>query len=277
MPAAPAKGPKNLMRCSTCGETIFDGEDRCPTCGAAVARGRRRVSISRRKVRQCPRCGHRGEAVPYFQKPGHLGLLVGLSIFTYGIGGLIYYASRRAYRVCPGCGFGWEHSRRPDDGDERDTSSPVPARPRAPAPPPDAPLPPSGIGRRVFGGALAVLATVMVTAGLATSTLEAVVAGSFCGMAGSGMFLWGWKALQERRQSVIQALNRKVLRLATERRGILTVTDVAAALNLTLQAAEKIMIGMDDGFRVRSDISKEGVLYYEFPEVLHQKKLRAGD
>ena len=37
------------------------------------------------------------------------------------------------------------------------------------------------------------------------------------------------------------------------------------------------MIGMDDGFRVRSDISKEGVLFYEFPEVMHQKKLRAGD
>ena len=33
---------------------------------------------------------------------------------------------------------------------------------------------------------------------------------------------------------------------------------------------------MDDGFRVRSDISDEGVLYYEFPEVVHQKKLRSG-
>ena len=263
------------MRCSTCGETIFDGEDRCPTCGAAVAR--RRASLSRRDIRQCPRCGHRGEPIPYFQKPNHLGLLVGLSIFTYGIGGLIYYASRRAYRVCPGCGFGWEHSRKPDDEDELGSPARVPARRGPPALPPDAPLPPSGIGRRVFGGALAVLATVMITAGLASGVYAPVVAGSLFGMGGSGLFLWGWKALQERRQSVIQALNRKVLRLATERNGILTVTDVAAALNLTLPAAEKIMIGMDDGFRVRSDISKEGVLYYEFPEVLHQKTLRAGD
>jgi len=199
-----------------------------------------------------------------------------VSVFTYGIGGLIYYASRRAYRVCPGCGFGWEHSRKPDDED--DWGSPrVPARARTTAPPPDAPLPPSGIGRRVFGGALAVVATVMITAGLASGVYAPVVAGSIFGMGGSGMFLWGWKALQERRQSVIQALNRKVLRLATERSGILTVTDVAAELNLTLPAAEKIMIGMDDGFRVRSDISKEGVLYYEFPEVMHQRKLRAGD
>ena len=117
----------------------------------------------------------------------------------------------------------------------------------------------------------------MVTAGLATGFYPPAIAGSLFGMVGSGMFLWGWKALQERRQSVIQSLNRKVLRLATQRSGVLTVTDVAAALNLTLPAAEKIMMGMDDGFRVRSDISREGVLYYEFPEVLHQKKLRAGD
>lgn len=264
------------QRCSTCGETVFDGEDRCPTCGAAVAR-RRRGSVSRRNVRQCPRCGHRGQAIPYFQKPNHLALLVGVSVFTYGIGGLIYYASRRAYRVCPGCGFGWEHSRKPEDEDGWGPPARVPAGRGRPAPPPDAPLPPSGIGRRVFGGALAVVATVMITAGLATGVYAPVVAGSLFGMGGSGMFLWGWKALQERRQSVIQTLNRKVLRLATERSGILTVTDVAASLNLTLPAAEKIMIGMDDGFRVRSDISREGVLFYEFPEVMHQKKLRAGD
>lgn len=209
-----------------------------------------------------------------------MALLIGLSIPTYGIGGLIYYASRRAYRVCPGCGFGWEHSRKPEEGGG-DWGSParLPAkRTQAPAPPPpDAPLPPSGIGRRIFGGALAVMGTIMITGGIVGQMMSPVMAGSLFGMAGSATFLWGWKSLQERRQSVIQSLNRRVLRLATERDGVLTVTDVAAALNLTLPAAEKIMVGMDDGFRVRSEISKEGVLYYEFPEVIHQKRLRSGD
>lgn len=264
------------MRCSTCGETLFDGEDRCPTCGAAVAR--RPVAMVQDRVRQCPRCGHRGEPIPYFQKPGHMALLVGISIPTYGIGGLIYYASRRAYRICPGCGFGWEHSRKPEEaGGGWGPPARVPAKRRPAAPPPDAPLPPSGIGRRIFGGALAVLGTIMITAGIAGGLVEPIMAGSIFGMAGSATFLWGWKSLQERRQSVIQSLNRKVLRLATERGGVLTVTDVAAELNLTLPAAEKIMVGMDDGFRVRSEISKEGVLYYEFPEVMHQGKLRSGD
>ena len=261
------------MRCSTCGETLFDGEDRCPTCGAAVAR--RRGSLVRDRRRQCPRCGHSGEPIPYFQKPGHLALLIGLSIPTYGIGGLIYYASRRAYRICPGCGFGWEHSRKLDEeGGNWGTPARVPATRKPAPPPPDAPLPPSGIGRRIFGGALAVMGTIMITGGIVSQMVEPVMAGSLFGMAGSATFLWGWKSLQERRQSVIQSLNRKVLRLATERDGVLTVTDVAAALNLTLPAAEKIMVGMDDGFRVRSEISREGVLYYEFPEVMHQKKLR---
>ena len=238
---------------------------------------RRRTSLVEDRVRQCPRCGHRGDPIPYFQKPGHMALLIGLSIPTYGIGGLIYYASRRAYRVCPGCGFGWEHSRKPDHAGDWGSPARVPARRKPAPPPPDTPLPPSGIGRRIFGGALAALGTIMITVGLTTRVFEPIMAGSLFGMAGSATFLWGWKSLQERRQSVIQSLNRKVLRLATERAGVLTVTDVAAALNLTLPAAEKIMIGMDDGFLVRSEISKEGVLYYEFPEVMHQKKLRAGD
>jgi hypothetical protein len=33
---------------------------------------------------------------------------------------------------------------------------------------------------------------------------------------------------------------------------------------------------MDDGFRVRSDISTEGVLYYEFPELRHRKEIGPG-
>ncbi|MYI07384.1 MAG: hypothetical protein F4059_08750 [Gemmatimonadetes bacterium] len=72
------------------------------------------------------------------------------------------------------------------------------------------------------------------------------------------------------------ALGRRVLRMATDRGGVLTVTEVAAELDLSLEAAEKLMIGMDDGFRVRSDITDQGVLYYEFPELRHQERLQPG-
>ncbi|MXX35855.1 MAG: hypothetical protein F4Z50_14000 [Gemmatimonadetes bacterium] len=65
--------------------------------------------------------------------------------------------------------------------------------------------------------------------------------------------------------------------LATERGGVLTVTEVAAELDLSLDAAEKLMVGMDDGFRVRSDITEDGVIYYEFPELRHKARLKPGE
>ena len=74
----------------------------------------------------------------------------------------------------------------------------------------------------------------------------------------------------------MQRLQQKVLRLATHRGGTLTVTEVASDLNLSLPAAEKVLASMDDGFRVRCEISKEGVLFYEFPEVVHRHQLESG-
>jgi hypothetical protein len=75
----------------------------------------------------------------------------------------------------------------------------------------------------------------------------------------------------------MQGLQRKVLKLASMKGGTLTVTEVAADLNIALPAAEKLLTAMDDGFRVRSDISNEGVIYYEFPELRHRREIGPGD
>ena len=48
-------------------------------------------------------------------------------------------------------------------------------------------------------------------------------------------------------------------------------------LDLGLTTADKILTSMDDGFRIRSEISKEGVLYYEFPELVHRNQIGSGD
>ena len=266
------------MRCATCGENLLHGEDRCPTCGAVIVR--RPVPTPHvRGVRQCLRCGYRGDGIPYFRKPLHAVLLAAVSFPTFGLGGLVYYASHRRNLVCPDCGHGWEHARRP--GEVATVESPPPPAPSRAARPPSrsltGPLPPSGIGRRVVGVGLGVVALLSIVAGVADGFVpEAVVMGSIFGMGGSGMFLWGWRALQKRRRAVMQGLGRRVLQLASDRGGVLTVTEVAAELDLSLEAAEKVMIGMDDGFRVRSDISDEGVLYYEFPELRHQQRLQPG-
>jgi hypothetical protein len=74
----------------------------------------------------------------------------------------------------------------------------------------------------------------------------------------------------------MHGIQRQILRLASARGGTLTVTEVAADLNISLPAAEKILTSMDDGFRVRSDISDEGVIYYGFPGLRHRKELNTG-
>ncbi len=50
--------------------------------------------------------------MPYFRRAGHVGLLVGASLFTYGFGGLVYWLARRKHLVCPRCGLGWENASR---------------------------------------------------------------------------------------------------------------------------------------------------------------------
>ena len=222
----------------------------------------------RSPLRQCGRCGLCATPVGYFQRRAHLALLVGVSLFTYAIGGLAYYAACRKKLVCPACGWGWQHSRRTADGGGAVT----PVATASPA----SRLPSSGVARRVLGGALVLAGTITITAGIFNGAWAAVTTGVFLGLGGGGLLHWGRKALRERRQSIVHGLNRRVLRLATQRRGVLTVTDVAAALDLTLTAAEKVLISMEDGVRVRSEVSDQGVIYYEFPEVMHKGSLGRG-
>jgi hypothetical protein len=222
-------------------------------------------------MQRCPRCSYTGQGITYFSRPGHVALLVGVSLFTYGFGGLVYWLSRRRHRVCPRCGLGWQYS--------SNTLGPAPSPRRLPGGgerEPVEPLPSGGVKRQVLGTLLILLATVIVVVGIVEFEAAAILGGSFIGATGTGGVLWGWRAKQARRASVMAGLQRKVLRLATSRGGTLTVTEVAADLNLSIPAAEKVLIAMDDGFRVRSEITPEGILLYEFPEVKHRPRLEAG-
>ena len=217
------------------------------------------------ELQRCPRCGYRGEGISYFSRPGHVGLLIGVSLFTYGIGGLVYWLARRRHRICPNCGLGWEYANREVGG--------VPSRESFPGSSAPEKLPSGGTKRRFLGSAMVLLASFLIMMGILEFEAALIVIGSVFGAGGSGTFFWGWKALQERRQAVTTGMQREILRLADGRGGTLTVTEVAASLNLSLSAAEKLLVAMDDGFRVRSEITDEGVIVYEFPEVLHRKQL----
>lgn len=260
-----------MMRCSTCGERLAMDTDRCPTCGTAVSRTVARFdggSFAASGTQRCPRCGYHGQGVPYFSRTGHVGLLVGVSLFTYGLGGLAYWLARRRHYICPNCGLGWQNAARSLPavaGSNREGRSES-----------DAVLPSGGLKRRFLGSVMILFASFLIMMGVIEFTPELFAVGSVFGAAGSGMFFWGWKGLQERRQALTTSLQRKILRLATHRGGTLTVTEVAADLNLSLPAAEKVLVQMDDGFRVRSDVTKDGILLFEFPEVMHRNRLESG-
>jgi hypothetical protein len=137
-------------------------------------------------------------------------------------------------------------------------------------------LPRTGLGRRTLGVAMVLFAALMVSIGVIEFAWEAIMVGSVLGASGTATIWWGLKARQERRLAVMTRLQRQVLLLATEKADTLTVTEVAASLNMSLSAAEGVLQDMDDGFRVRSEVTDEGIIVYEFPEVLHHPRLESG-
>jgi hypothetical protein len=221
-------------------------------------------------LRRCPRCSYQGEGISYFRRGGHVGLLIGVSVFTYGFGGLVYWLARRKHLICPRCGLGWENASR-----ALTVMGSEPER-RLIEDEPDERLPGGGTKRRILGTIMVLLASLLILVGFVEFEMAAVAVGSVIGAAGSLAFYWGWTGQQDRRKAIMHRIQRKILRLAAVKGGTLTVTEVATDLNLAIGAAEKILISMDDDLRVRSVISDEGVIVYEFPELMHRKELGSG-
>ena len=262
------------MRCSTCGEHLREHETACPTCGVAVSSRSivRPVGVG---LRTCPRCSYTGSGIGYFKRPGHVGLLFGVSMFTWGLAGLVYWVARRKHKICPQCGLAWENAAVLGPGAGRPMALGATAGSGA-AMDGDEPLPRRGLVRRVLGVGMVLGAALLISVGFVEFELAAIAVGSVLGAGGTGTIWWGLKARQDRRRALMSRLQRRVLLLATEKGGTLTVTEVAASLNLSLSAAESVLEGMDDGLRVRSDVTNQGIIVYEFPEVRHHPRLESG-
>ncbi len=270
------------MRCSTCGEDLRERETACPTCGAAVSLAPVMAPVGF-EVRSCPRCGHVGTGVKHFQRPSHVGVLLGLSVFTwftFGLGGLAYYIARRKRMICAQCGLGWQHARIPAPGFASPPAVADAARAdlagRGIGIGAEEDLPGSGIGRRVLGVGLVLFAALMVSIGVVEFEPGLIVFGGSAGALGTASIWWGLQVRETRRRAIVARLQQRVLLLATERDGTLTVTELATALNLSLSAAEDVLDSMDDGLRVRSEVTNEGIIVYEFPELRRRHGLESG-
>lgn len=238
-------------------------------------------------LRSCPACGFRGEGMAYFHRSGNLVLLGLATVFTYGVGGLAYWLLKRKDRVCPSCGLSWSRSRPmgPQAGSaastrERESGTPT-STPEASSDPAGLPpepraggLPLGGMARRVAGVLVALTGLAIVAMAVASEALPPAAFGGIMTLGGTLLYGWGWAARRHRQQAVLERTQRRVIHLAHARGGRLTATDVATSLDMGLPGAERVLLSLDDGFRVRSEVTKDGILVFDFPEVTHAARTR---
>ncbi|HEX5520718.1 MAG TPA: hypothetical protein VFX29_03440 [Longimicrobiaceae bacterium] len=247
------------MYCSTCGAAVAAGRGVCSECGARVAQASPTIVL--RSAHTCPRCGYQGEGVSYFSRGSHIAALIALAILTSGImaaGAIAYYFVRRDHLVCPRCGLDWGKPEAFASG----TAVGRPARGEFSGARSETKRSIAGIGLMLF-------AVLMLGFGLIETEAALVVIGAIAGAGGWLLHRSAGSEREQRRAALLSALQLPVLRLAAEHGGRLTVTQVAAELGWTLPRAEKVLESLNDGYRVSSDITREGVIVYDFLELRH--------
>jgi len=70
----------------------------------------------------------------------------------------------------------------------------------------------------------------------------------------------------------VQSFQSKLMKLALNNEGILTVTDVVMATGLSIKQAEKALNNMVDGYRVKMEVKDSGVIVYEFTELINKER-----
>ncbi len=68
------------------------------------------------------------------------------------------------------------------------------------------------------------------------------------------------------------SIQRKIMQLARENEGVLTVTDVVLSTSLSIKEAEATLNDMVDGFRIKMDVADSGIVRYEFIELQMSRK-----
>jgi hypothetical protein len=255
------------MYCSTCGSRVADGRATCQVCGAVLAR--MPVPAAQQPwgdaVQVCPRCAYRGHSASFFSRGGHVAALVALGIVTAPfmcMGAVGYFLWRHNHRVCPRCGMHWG-----PQGVRALTLSPgggaVPQLSQGE----DAIPTSGGNAKRNWAYLLLIFGALLLTGGIANFEFPPVLFGMlFAG--GGGMLLHTARNDREqRREAILESLQLPVLQLAGRKAGRLTVTDVATDLGWPMARAEKVLNSLDDGLRVMSDITDDGVIVYDFVEM----------
>lgn len=267
------------MYCSTCGSRVAEGRATCQVCGAAAARVPAQASFAQppafagQPMHLCPRCGYRGMSAGYFSRGGHVAALVGLTLATMpimGAGGLGFFLLRHNHRVCPRCGLHWG-----PHGLRAMTLAPTGGAAVIPSSDPAFPVP--GTARRGWAILLLILAGIWLTIAFSEGVFPLFLMGAMAGGGGAALLRSEKKERERRREAILESLQLPVLQLAGRKGGRLTVTDVATEMGWPMVRAEKVLNSLDDGLRVMSDITDEGVIVYDFVEIRTAQLVRGGN
>jgi hypothetical protein len=181
---------------------------------------------------------------------------------------------RHDYRACPRCGNSWgkrsERARALSAGLALNESAPT-VHAHEPEMREDARL------MRWSSYLIFAFAAMLMLIGLGEGEPEAFFMGAFAATGGALLWRKANSAREERREKLLVGLQQPVLRLAAQRNGLLTVTDVAAALSWPMPRAEKVLNSLEDGLRVASTVTDEGVIVYEFRELMHAPRMNAAE
>lgn len=278
------------MFCSVCGNRVPEGRTQCQACGSRVslpagpssfdlATVTRAPGLSGAYVGTCPNCGFQGPSMSFFSRGWNVAVLAGSAIvtgFVGGLGGVAYFLLRHQHRICPRCKEDWGKQ-----GIRAVALQGYPSRPGplpAPMGMPGMGLPSTeagtgyvasaGRGRRGLSIALFLFAALMMVIGIAEFEVAMMVISGFSAAGGWLSYRSAESARERRREALLVGLQQQVLRLAPQHRGVLTVTQVAASLGWPMHRAEKVLNSMEDGLRVTSDVTEEGVIVFEFRELM---------
>ena len=254
------------MFCQICGARIPEGRTSCVQCGAPAG-GRSLATLSTASlstdVRSCTRCGYQGQSQAYFASGMHLVALLAASAFFTPVAGMIYFALRYSHRMCPSCGLDWGK-----DGMLALPPTGEAAKLAAGQIPTDVAGLSDGGVKRFFSWGMFVIAAILVMAGLANLEMAPLVVSTFFGGGGYLLRRSANEDRMRRREAILQSLQRPVLQLAARRNGTLTVTEVAAEFGWSIPRAEKVLQSLEDGYRVMGDVTSDGVIVYNFLELV---------
>ena len=291
------------MYCTTCGAVVPQGQLRCEFCGTRVhaaaappmppygrpgamppmqhAPAMAGYGPLGEPLGVCPRCSFHGVGAGYFSRGENIAKLAAVTVLLGPPGPLAggaYYYFRRNHRVCPHCGlkwglFGQYAGMLPPPAQTRGAMVPHGGFSAAPV------LPDEGAGRRWSYASIAfyLFAAVMMMVAIGEGEVAAAIFGMLSGGAGFGLQKRRDRRRAIRREMLQAQLEQSMLRLAQQHGGRLTVTEVASAMSWPMLRAEKVLSSLDDGFRVSSEVTDEGVIVYEFREIAHApERMAAG-